>query len=202
MGRKQAPKPSAEQLAALEPKVITGFMLGLKSKVATFAVQRQINEFKAEPLTAILPGAALAELWQMLSMVENLLLVITLLVLGAGLIGLTTTLLAAMKERQREMAILRAIGARPWQLFVLIQLEVLFLVCGAIVLGFVALVATLFALQPVLSSQYGLVISVLPWHAHTGAWLAGVVGLSLILGALPSYLTYRQSVAQGMQVRL
>ncbi len=202
MGRKQAPKPSAEQLAALEPKVITGFMLGLKSKVATFAVQRQINEFKAEPLTAILPGAALAELWQMLSMVENLLLVITLLVLGAGLIGLTTTLLAAMKERQREMAILRAIGARPWQLFVLIQLEVLFLVCGAIVLGFVALVATLFALQPVLSSQYGLVISVLPWHAHTGAWLAGVVGLSLMLGALPSYLTYRQSVAQGMQVRL
>lgn len=202
MGRMQAPKPSAEQLAALEPKVITGFMLGLKSKVATFAVQRQINEFKAEPLTAILPGAALAELWQMLSMVENLLLVITLLVLGAGLIGLTTTLLAAMKERQREMAILRAIGARPWQLFVLIQLEVLFLVCGAIVLGFVALVATLFALQPVLSSQYGLVISVLPWHAHTGAWLAGVVGLSLILGALPSYLTYRQSVAQGMQVRL
>lgn len=202
MGRKQAPKPSAEQLAALEPKVITGFMLGLKSKVATFAVQRQINEFKAEPLTAILPGAALAELWQMLSIVENLLLVITLLVLGAGLIGLTTTLLAAMKERQREMAILRAIGARPWQLFVLIQLEVLFLVCGAIVLGFVALVATLFALQPVLSSQYGLVISVLPWHAHTGAWLAGVVGLSLILGALPSYLTYRQSVAQGMQVRL
>ncbi len=202
MGRKQAPKPSAEQLAALEPKVITSFMLGLKSKVATFAVQRQINEFKAEPLTAILPGAALAELWQMLSMVENLLLVITLLVLGAGLIGLTTTLLAAMKERQREMAILRAIGARPWQLFVLIQLEVLFLVCGAIVLGFVALVATLFALQPVLSSQYGLVISVLPWHAHTGAWLAGVVGLSLMLGALPSYLTYRQSVAQGMQVRL
>ncbi len=202
MGRKQAPKPSAEQLAALEPKVITGFMLGLKSKVATFAVQRQINEFKAEPLTAILPGAALAELWQMLSMVENLLLVITLLVLGAGLIGLTTTLLAAMKERQREMAILRAIGARPWQLFVLIQLEVLFLVCGAIVLGFVALVATLFALQPLLSSQYGLVISVLPWHAHTGAWLAGVVGLSLILGVLPSYLTYRQSVAQGMQVRL
>lgn len=202
MGRKQAPKPTAAQLAALEPKVITGFMLGLKSKVTTFALQRQINEFNAEPLTAILPGAALAELWQMLSMVENLLLVITLLVLGAGLIGLTTTLLAAMKERQREMAILRAIGARPWQLFVLIELEVLLLVCGSIVLGFVALVGALFALQPVLSSQYGLVISVLPWHDHTGAWLASVVGLSLILGALPSYLAYRQSLAQGMQVRL
>ncbi len=99
-------------------------MLGLKSKVATFALQRQINEFKAEPLTAILPGAALAELWQMLSMVENLLLLITLLVLIAALVGMITTLLAAMKERQREMAILRAVGARPIQLFWLIELEV------------------------------------------------------------------------------
>lgn len=202
MGRKQAPTPSAEQLAALKPTVITGFMLGLKSKVATFAVQRQINEFKAEPLSAILPGAALAELWQMLSMVENLLLLITGFVLVAGLVGLTTTLLAAMKERQREMAILRAIGARPWQLFVLIEIEVVLLVLSSIVMAFIALIAALAALKPLLSSQYGLVISVVPWHEHTPLWLGAVVGLGLLLGALPSYLTYRQSLAQGMQVRL
>lgn len=202
MGRKQAPMPSAEQLAALKPTVITGFMLGLKSKVATFAVQRQINEFKAEPLSAILPGAALAELWQMLSMVENLLLLITGFVLVAGLVGLTTTLLAAMKERQREMAILRAIGARPWQLFVLIEIEVVLLVLSSIVMAFIALIAALAALKPLLSSQYGLVISVVPWHEHTPLWLGAVVGLGLLLGALPSYLTYRQSLAQGMQVRL
>ncbi len=201
-GRKQAPTPSAEQLAQLQPTQITAFMLGLKSKVATFAVQRQINEFKAEPLSAILPGAALAELWQMLSMVENLLLLITACVLAAGLIGLTTTLLAAMKERQREMAILRAIGARPWQLFLLIELEVLLLVLSSILGAFVLLMGTLALLKPVLSSQYGLVIAVVPWHDHTALWLGIVMGLSLLLGALPSYLTYRQSLAQGMQVRL
>lgn len=196
------PKLSDAQLAELQPTVITGFMLGLKSKVATFALQRQINEFKAEPLTAILPGAALAELWQMLSMVENLLLLVTLLVLIAALIGMLTTLLAAMKERQREMAILRAVGARPWQLFWLIELEVLCLTVLSIAGALALLSGSLWLAQPLLSSQYGLFISIWPWHAHTGTVLATLTGLSLLLGAIPSYLTYRQSVAQGLVVRL
>lgn len=200
MGKR--PKLTAEQLATLQPTVITGFMVGLKSKVATFALQRQINEFKAEPLTAILPGAALAELWQMLSMVENLLLLITLLVLFAALIGMLTTLLAAMKERQREMAILRAVGARPWQLFWLIELEVLSLTLLSIGGALAVLTGGLWLAQPLLSSQYGLVIQTWPWHAHTGPVLAALTGLSLLLGAIPSYLTYRQSVAQGLMVRL
>lgn len=198
----KAPQLTEAQLAALQPTQITAFMLGLKSKVATFALQRQINEFKAEPLTAILPGAALAELWQMLSMVENLLLLITLLVLIAALIGMVTTLLAAMKERQREMAILRAVGARPGQLFWLIELEVALITFGSMLLSLTLLSLTLWALQPVLSNQYGLVISMLPWHAHTGTLLAGLAALALLLGAIPSYLTYRQSLAQGLSVRL
>lgn len=201
-GFAKKPKLSDTQLQQLQPKVLTAFMLGLKSKVATFAIQRQINEFKAEPLTAILPGAALAELWQMLAMVENMLLLVTLLVLIAALIGMVTTLLAAMKERQREMAILRAVGARPWQLFGLIQLEVFCISMASIGSALLLLCGTLAALQPLLSSQYGLVISWLPWHDHTAALLAALLALALLLGAIPSYLTYRQSLAQGLTVRL
>lgn len=190
-----------EKLASLQPSQITGFMLGLKSKAVTFALQRQINEFKAEPLTAILPGAALAEMWQMLSFVENMLLVVTALVLVATLVGLMTTLLAAMKERQRELAILRALGARPWQLFWLIELEVLFITLLAIGLALIKLTGILFLLKPWLSSQYGLVISVVPWHAHTLLLLSVLLGFALLLAAIPAYLAYRQSLSQGLMVR-
>lgn len=190
------------ELAALQPTVITGALLGLKSKVATFAVQRQINEFKAEPLTAILPGAALAELWQMLVLVENLLLVITALVLLAALIGLTTTLLAAQRERARELAILRAIGARPWQLFLLIELEVLLLTLCSVAGAFLLLTGSLALLQPWLSSEYGLVISLFAWHPHTAAGLGLVLALALLLGGFPAVQAYRQSLNQGLQVRL
>ena len=46
-----------------EPESITAFMLGLKSRMSTFNMQRQINQFAGEPLMAILPGVALSELW-------------------------------------------------------------------------------------------------------------------------------------------
>jgi putative ABC transport system permease protein len=200
--RRGAPNLTAEQLAALQPKVLTGALLGLKSKVATFAVQRQINDFKAEPLTAILPGAALAELWQMLSMVENLLLVITALVLLAAFTGMITNLLASQRERSRELAILRSVGARPWQLFVLIELEVLLLTVLGLLGGFALLSGSLALLQPVLSSQYGLVISLVAWHAHTPVGVVGMLGLALLLGSIPAFSAYRQGLSQGLQVRL
>ncbi len=199
--RMQAAQLDAAQLDALQPSQITGFMLGLKSKAVTFGLQRQINEFKAEPLTAILPGAALAEMWQMLSFVENMLLVITALVLVATLVGLMTTLLAAMKERQRELAILRALGARPWQLFWLIELEVLFTILLAIGLALTKLTIVLYVLKPWLSSKYGLVIAVIPWHEHTFVLLTCLLGFALSLAAIPAYLAHRQSLSQGLMVR-
>ena len=191
-----------QQLAALQPTQITGFMLGLKSKAMTFALQRQINEFKAEPLSAILPGAALAEMWQMLSMVENMLLIVTALVLLATLVGLMTTLLAAMKERQRELAILRALGARPWQIFWLIQLEVMLTTLLSIIVALIALIGLLAALQPWLSASYGVVVSVVPWHQHTGFLLATLLAFALLMATIPAYLAYRQSLNQGLMVKV
>ena len=58
----------------LQPRAITAFFVGLESRMATFAVQRAVNEFRAEPLTAVLPGVALQQLWGMLGVVEKALM--------------------------------------------------------------------------------------------------------------------------------
>ncbi|WP_213996791.1 ABC transporter permease [Arsukibacterium sp.] len=197
-------KISAEQALQqdLTPKAITAFMVGLDSRMATFVVQRQINEFKGEALSAILPGVALAELWQMLSMVENLLLLITLLVLVAGLTGMMTTLLASMKERQREMAILRAVGAHPWYLFVLIQLEVLLLTILALLAAAVTLVVTLWALQDMLAGSYGLFININPFSVQSLYWAGAVLLISALLACIPAYTAYRRALSDGLAIRL
>ncbi|WP_019675900.1 ABC transporter permease [Arsukibacterium perlucidum] len=203
-----APMPgrriNAEQALQLDltPKAITAFMVGLESRMATFVVQRQINEFRGEALSAILPGVALAELWQMLSMVENLLLLITLLVLVAGLVGMMTTLLASMKERQREMAILRAVGAHPWYLFVLIQLEVLLLTALALLAAAVSLVVTLWALQDTLASNYGLFININPFSLQSLYWAGAVLIISALLACIPASTAYRRALNDGLAIRL
>lgn len=56
----------------LTPQAITAFMLGLNNKISTFALQRDINEFRGEPMLAILPGVALQELWSMMGTAESL----------------------------------------------------------------------------------------------------------------------------------
>lgn len=203
-----APMPgrqvSAEQALELDltPKAITAFMVGLNSRMATFVVQRQINEFRGEPLSAILPGVALAELWQMLGMVENMLLLITLLVLVAGLIGMMTTLLASMRERQREVAILRAVGANPWYLFWLIQLEVLLLTLMSMFMAAFFLVISLWAIQDTLAASYGLFISITPFSLQTLYWAGAILLATAVLACIPAFAAYRRALTDGLSVRL
>lgn len=203
-----AVKPGQQLTAAqtleqdLTPTSVTAFMLGLKSKMATFTVQRQINEYSKEPLSAILPGVALAELWQMLAMVENLLLVISVLVLIAALVGMITTLLASMKERQREMAILRAAGAHPWYLFVLIQLEVLLITLLSLISAALLLLVALVWLQDLMAANYGLFIGFNFITPDTLWGAAAIIGLAALLALIPGGLAYRRAVADGLTVRL
>jgi len=195
---------STEQVLAqdLTPKSITAFMVGLKSRMATFTVQRQINAYKQEPLTAILPGVALAELWQMLGMVENLLLLISLLVLLAALVGMITTLLASMKERQREMAILRAAGAHPWYLFILIQAEVLLITLMSMLSAALLLFVSLYLLQDKLAAEFGLFIGLNITSQTSLYWLSAIMVLAMLLAAIPGVLAYRKALADGLSVRL
>ncbi len=182
----------------LTPTAITAMLVGLKSRSTTFSVQRQINEYSDEPLQAILPGVALAELWQMLAMVENLLVVISVLVLIAALMGMTTSLLAAMNERQREIAILRSLGASARYLFILVELEVLLIVCCALIIGAGVLLLSLLASHNYLAQKFGLFMSINPIQSYT-PWAAGVVILlALLLGALPAFVAYRRALSNGL----
>jgi putative ABC transport system permease protein len=64
---------SAEQaaLADLTPRRVSAALVGLKTRSAVFAVQRDVAAFADEPLLAILPGVALDELWQVVALGER-----------------------------------------------------------------------------------------------------------------------------------
>ncbi|WLD58347.1 ABC transporter permease [Salinispirillum sp. LH 10-3-1] len=197
--------PSPEEVLAmdperLQPNQLTAFFVGVRSPAQTFALQRAVNNYRGEPLQAVLPGVALSELWQMIGMVENVLLLIALLVLIATLIGMTTTLLASMRERQREMAILRALGASPWLLFLLIELEVFLVTLLGLLFGSLLLWLAVTAAQPMLVSEFGLFISTQVWQLQTLYYGAGVLALALVLGLVPAVVAYRRALADGLAV--
>ncbi len=181
-----------------ESEQITAFMLGLTSKVAALQLQQQINNYTAEPLTAILPGVALGELWQMLGVVEQTLTLISILVLFASLLGLSTMLLASMQQRQRELAVIRAIGGHPSFIFWLIQLEVLFIVLSAMLVSMLSLWLVLWGLQDWLTERFGLYISLQFLTSELAYTLLFVLGSAVVLGLIPALKAYSNSLGQGL----
>ncbi|MBX9914288.1 MAG: ABC transporter permease [Pseudomonadaceae bacterium] len=199
-----AARVSVEQARSmdLQPTAITAVLLGLKSKIATFTVQRQINEFRGEPLLAILPGVALQELWSLMSTAEQALFVISLFVVLTGLIGMLTAILTSLNERRREMAILRSVGARPWHIASLLLVEALSLAAAGIVLGVGLLYLGIALVQNSLQANYGIWLPLALPSRYECSLLGAILAAALLMGAIPAWRAYRQSLADGLSIRL
>ena len=196
--------PDAQQLKNrdFQPKQITAMMLGLKSKIQTFALQRQINTYTKEPLSAILPGVALHELWGMMSVAEQALMAVSAFVVIAGLLGMLSSLLTSLQERRREMAILRAMGARPRHVFSLLILEASSLTFIGILLGTFSLYLLLFVAAPFIQQSYGINLSVITLSNYELSLLALVQLAGTVIGFIPALRAYKQSLSDGMTIRI
>jgi putative ABC transport system permease protein len=203
-----APMPgaglSAERARAMDltPEAITAVLVGLDSRIATFGVQRWVNDYPEEPLLAVLPGVALAELWSLVGVAENALLVVSACVVLVGLIGMLTALLIGLNERRREMAILRSVGARPVQVLALIIGEAAFLTLLGLAAGVGLLYLLLVLGQPWLEAQLGLFIGIGAPSPREWLLLATVLAAGVLAGALPGWRAYRMSLTDGLSMRL
>jgi putative ABC transport system permease protein len=202
-GTRSRKKVDAEQALEmdLQPQQITAFMLGLKSKMEIFKIQRAINTYKNEPLLAILPGVALGELWQLIGVAEKALLLIAVFVLVNSFVGLLTVILTSLNERRREIAILRSLGCRPSQIFILLASEsLLFAVVGS-VLGLALFFISIFFSQPLLN-EYGLHVSLTSFGIEQMLFIVLVISASLLIGCIPGYRAYKHSLVDGMSIKL
>ncbi|WP_339525757.1 ABC transporter permease [Pseudomonas sp. EA_35y_Pfl2_R111] len=204
MPARGAAKVSAEQARAmdLQPKQITAVLLGLKSKIATFSLQREINEFRGEPLLAILPGVALQELWSLMGTAEKALFVVSLFVVLTGLIGMLTAILTSLNERRREMAILRSVGARPWHIASLLIVEAFALALAGVLLGLLLLYLGIAGAQGYVQANYGLYLPLNLPTRYEWTLLGAILSAALLMGCVPAWRAYRQSLADGLSIRL
>jgi len=195
---------SAEHARRLQltPKSITAFLVKLKSPLATFSLQRKVNQFSAEPLTAILPAVALQQLWQLIGVAEKALLAVSALVVLVGISGMMTTMLSSLNERRREMAILRSVGARPVHIFGLIIGEAWLLSTIGIVLGTAILYGFLALAQPFLTSQFGIHLTILAMSKNELLLLLLVWFAGSFAGIIPACKIYFQSLSDGLSIRI
>lgn len=182
----------------LTPTSITAFMLGLDSRIATFAVQREINDYDEEAMMAILPGVTLQQLWQSLGTAEKALQLISGMVVLLGMVSLVALLVSTLQERRREMAVLRATGAHPRYIAGLLVLEALATSTMACVLGLAVLVVVSLAGRSWALATFGLSITHIWPDLAELAWIGAILLTSAVAGMVPAWLAYRRTLSDGL----
>ncbi|MCB1356216.1 MAG: ABC transporter permease [Maritimibacter sp.] len=186
----------------LTPTAITAALVGVDSRLQIFGLQRWINEYPEEPLLAILPGVALGELWQIVGVAETALLGVSVMVVVTALLGMMAMIFSSLNERRREMAIWRAMGARPATILGLLVLEAILMAASGASLGVALLYLGLAVAQPWVDAAFGIWLPIEPPTAREVMVLAAVIGAAALASLLPALRAYRLSLADGMMVRI
>jgi putative ABC transport system permease protein len=185
----------------LEPKQVTAALVGLKGRAAVFNVQRFINGFEAEPLLAVLPGVALDELWAVVGLGEQALLAMSGLVALVSLASLVAVVLAGLNERRRELAVLRAVGAGPRHVLVLLAAEGALVTGLGAVLGAVVAALSVWGAGPWVQQRFGISLQAgTPTAAQWGLF-AAVLAAGMLASLVPGLRAYRLSLADGLSPR-
>lgn len=186
----------------LTPDSITAFMVGMKDKAAIFQMQRALNEYRKEPLLAIIPGVALKSLWDLVGIADTALMIIAAFVVLAGLLGMLTAILTSLNERRREMAILRSVGAQPRHVFTLLVLEPGLLALLGVLLGVALTYLLLVVGQPILEARFGIFVPLTGLSRYDSVILTGVVTAALAMGLVPAWRAYRSTLSDGLTIRV
>jgi putative ABC transport system permease protein len=200
-------KAAANEPAATEPAhdhgddQITAFFVGTKNRFEALMLQREMNTDLEEPLTAVIPGVALGELWQNIGSAEVGLRVIAIFAVAIGLTGMLVALYSSLEARRREMAILRAVGAGPRMIISLLVLESGLLALLGCIIGVAAVYLGLFMAQGPIEQRFGLHLALHPLRATEWTYLAVVMVAGVVIGFVPAWKAYRTSLVDGLSPR-
>ena len=195
----------ADQVLAMDEipvTQITSFFLGDESRAFTLQLQRDISTSEDEPLTAVIPGLALAEMWRGIAYAEDGLRIISMFVVLVGILGMLVSIYTSLEARRREMAILRALGAGPRRIVSLLVLEAGLLAGIGALLGVAFVYGGLMLAQPWLEGRFGILIPIRALDGVQLAYVGAVVVLGFLAGLVPAAKAYRTALHDGLTARV
>ena len=180
---------------------LTSFLLRVKEPTDVPAMMRTINEDASEPLTAIIPGITLGEIWNLMNYAEGTLKLVALMVTIAAILGLFISLFSTLSERRREMAILRSLGASPRVIASQFCIEGLLLTFSGIIVGYLCLLVSSIVFQKTLLKVFAVRISVFAFGPQEILFCTALLLSGLLISLIPAWMLYRSALHEGLQVR-
>lgn len=185
-----------DQPAPESVRRVTAILVCVKpAKLLTLA--KQVNE---DPLTqSAMPVQVMTELLSgLIGNVQLLLLILAVLVVVVAGIGILVSIYNSMSDRRRDIAIMRALGARRWVVMMVILLESILLSLGGGAIGVALGHGLVGALAPTILEYTGVVVSSLQFTWVELVLIPGLIGLAAAVGYLPAAIAYRTDVAASL----
>jgi len=155
------------------------------------------SKFQRRPeAQAAMPRYEIRTLFQMVGNITLALRGISYLVLIVGAIGIFVALYNTMNERRRDIAIMRALGARRTQILGIVVFEALFLSLAGAIAGVFAAHGAALGLGPTLQKLTGVPLSGAVFGPRDFALILGVAVMGGLAGLLPAIRASMTDVAR------
>jgi putative ABC transport system permease protein len=186
----------AEQREDAPPGQISAIALKLRAPALQFQLKRQIDE---RPYAmAVIPAWEVRRLFDIIGNIDRVLLAQAILIVIVAAIAIAASIYNSINERRREIAILRALGARRLTVFAIIVLEAALICALGGALGLAGGHIVVGAASGALQAASGFRVSAMEFHIiELWLWL-GCVILGVVSGLGPAARAYRTDVAQNL----
>lgn len=198
-GKKAQPAAAqAVKEVASEQKQVTAILLQMKSDTLAYLYAPRIN--KAPVAQAVNPIAQISRLLNdLVGNVRTMLLVLTGLIIIVSGISIFVSIYNSMADRKREIAIMRALGARRGTVFSIIVAEAVLLCVLGWIMGTALGHALVFLAAPIVEARSDVLINPWSFEREELLLLPVILVLSILVGLLPGLTAYRVDVARGLQ---
>lgn len=178
------------------PGMISSIVVKLRSPVHALTLSREMND--GREAMAAFPAAEIRNLFKIVGNIDQILIAQAVLIVVVAGVAIAVSIYNSMSERRREIAILRALGARRRTIFSIVVLEAM-LICliGALV-GIVGGHLIVAVANTALHQASGFTVTAFQPQKVELIVLAGCIILGVLSGIGPAARAYRTEVAGNL----
>ena len=195
------PLRGLQTMSGHDPKAATdvsAVLLQLRTPMAGLQMDMMYNK-QGNRLTFAYPvGAIIAELFGKISWFDQVLALVAYLVALVAAGSVLASIYNSMNARRRDLAILRALGAKRRTIFSAVLAEAACIGALGAALGFAIYFGLLTGVASVIRAQTGVVLDVAAKHPVLWICPLAMIGLCGLGGIVPAFKAYRTPVAETL----